>query len=395
MDRIRQSELLQTYRDGLLNDTLRFWFPRCLDRECGGYLTCFDRDGNLLQSDKAVWLQGRIAWLLSTLYDTVERREEWLSFARFGIEFIQNHCIDRDGRLFFWVTREGLPLRKRRYLFSESFAVIALAAYGRAAGDERYGRQAFEMFRLMLRYHETPGLLEPKTNPATRPCKGLAMPMILIATAQELRKSVPDPLCDTVIDRSIAEIESDFLKPEFRCVLEMVGPSGEFYDTFDGRLINPGHSMEAGWFILEEARHRGGDPHLVDLGTQIIDWSFERGWDPEFGGILYFRDAREWPVTEYWHDMKFWWPHNEAIIANLLAYHLTRNEKFSRRHTLVHDWAYSHFPDPAYGEWFAYLRRDGALSSSIKGNMWKGPFHLGRMQWYCWKILEEMIAAGS
>jgi N-acylglucosamine 2-epimerase len=391
MDRTKQLGLLSTYRDGLLGDILPFWFPRCIDREYGGYLTCCDRDGKLLQSDKSVWFQGRIAWLLATLYDTVEKRKEWLDWSRSGINFILDHCIDTDGRLFFWVTREGLPLRKRRYLFSESFAVIALAAYGRASGEEKYTTRALELFRLMLRYHQTPGLLEPKIDPSTRPAKGLAMPMILIVTAQELRKSIQEPVCDEIISRSIEEIEHNFLKPEFRCVLESTGPSGEFYDTFDGRLVNPGHSMEAGWFILEEARFRGNDPHLVELGSRIIDWSFEIGWDEKFGGILYFRDARGWPVTEYWHDMKFWWPHNEAIIANLLAYSMTGDDKFSRRHAQVHEWAYSHFPDPEFGEWFAYLHRDGTVSSGIKGNMWKGPFHLPRMQWYCWRLLEEMM----
>ena len=92
-------------------------------------------DGSLLQSDKSVWVQGRFAWLLATLFDTVERRAEWLELSRHGIDFINRHCFDTDGRMFFSVTREGRPLRKRRYLFSEAFAVIALAAFGRAAGD--------------------------------------------------------------------------------------------------------------------------------------------------------------------------------------------------------------------------------------------------------------------
>ena len=89
--------------------------------------------------------------------------------------------------------------------------------------------------------------------------------------------------------------------------------------------------------------------------------------------------------------MKFWWPHNETIIATLLAYHLTGDEKYSDWHLKTHDWAYNRFPDPEYGEWYGYLHRDGRLSSPLKGNMFKGPFHIPRMQLYCWKLLEEMI----
>jgi N-acylglucosamine 2-epimerase len=266
---------------------------------------------------------------------------------------------------------------------------MAFAAYGKAAGDSSWTQRAFELFKKILFYLKTPGLLEPKILAETRPMKGLAMTMSLISAAQALHKAVEDPLCIKVIDDSIAEIERDFLKPEFHCLLENVGPKGEFYDTLDGRQVNPGHSLEAGWFILDEARRRNNDPHLVKLGTTIIDWSYEIGWDPEFGGLLYFQDAKKLPPTEYWHDMKFWWPHNEAIIATLMAHELTGDSKYLRWHREVHDWAYQHFPDPVHGEWFGYLHRDGSLSTRVKGTMWKGPFHLPRMQLYCWKILEE------
>ncbi|NQU11354.1 AGE family epimerase/isomerase [bacterium] len=384
------SNYLATYRDGLLNDTLPFWLPRSIDREQGGYLTALDGDGSVLCTDKSVWVQGRFAWLLATLYQTVEQRSEWLEYSRHGIDFINRHCVDTDGRLFFCVTRDGRPLRKRRYVFSEAFAVMALAAYGKAAGAEQYVQQACDLFRLMLHHLDTPGLLAAKVNPEVRPMKGLAMSMILLVTAQELRRASGDPLCNEIIERSIAEIERDFLKEEFRCLLETVGPHGEFIDTFDGRVINPGHSIEAGWFILEEARQRGGDPHLVKLGRTIIDWSLALGWDEECGGLYYFRDCRGLPVQEYWQDMKFWWPHNEAIIGTLLAYQLTGDAQYADWHRRIHDWSYRYFPDPEHGEWFGYLHRDGSISTTIKGNMWKGPFHVPRMQWYCWQRLAEM-----
>jgi N-acylglucosamine 2-epimerase len=384
---------LATYRDGLLEDTLPFWLPRAIDREHGGYLTCFDQDGTLLQTDKPVWFQGRFAWLLATLYNTVEKRPEWLDAARHGIQFINERCFDTDGRMFFWLTREGKPLRKRRYLFSECFAVVALAAFGLASGESSYTEQALNLFKLILKYHRTPGLLPPKVNPEVRPMKGLAMPMILLVTAQELRKAVNDPLCTEIIDQCIDEVERHFLKAEFGALLESVGPNGEFYDTFDGRMINPGHSLEMGWFILEEARRRQNDSRLIRLGCRIIDYSYSLGWDGEYGGIFYFRDARGLPCTEYWHDMKFWWPHNEAIIATLLASVLTGDKKYAGWHWQVHDWAYAHFPDKHHGEWFGYLHRDGSVATRLKGNMWKGPFHLPRMQWYCWQLLEELKAS--
>lgn len=385
------ARLIKVYRDGLLNDTLPFWINHCVDREHGGFLFSLDRDGSVLSTDKSIWIHGRFVWLLSTLYTTVEPKEEWLELAKHGLDFLRKYGFDTDGRMFFTVTHEGQPLRKRRYVFSEAFTVAALAAYAKAANDQETAQQALDLFKLIIHYHTTPGLLESKVIPRIRQIKGLAMPMILTVTAQILRETVDDPICHEWIERSIHEVERDFMKEDFQAVLEAVGPNGEFLDTFEGRMICPGHSIEMAWFAMHEAKYRGDDQRLEDIGLRILDWSWEHGWDEDYGGILYYRDAKGLPCTEYWHDMKFWWPHNETIIATLLAYHLTGNEKYLSWYKMVHEWAYSHFPDSEYGEWYGYLHRDGRLSTRLKGNNWKGPFHLPRMQLYCWKLLEEML----
>ena len=171
-------------------------------------------------------------------------------------------------------------------------------------------------------------------------------------------------------------------KPEHGAVLENVSPTGEIIDHFDGRLLNPGHAIEMAWFILHEARQRKDDPRLVKLGVSMLDWMWERGWDQEYGGLYSFCDLQGLPPQELVHQMKYWWPHNEAIIATLLAYRLTGEEYQAERFKQVHAWAHEHFADPEYGEWFGYLNRDGTRSTDLKGNHWKGPFHLPRMQWY-------------
>ncbi len=384
------NDLIRIYRDGLLLDTVPFWQKHSPDREFGGFFTLLDADGTVVGGDKPIWIQGRATWLFSTLYDTVEAKDEWLGLARHGIDFLTRHAFDTDGRMFYSVTRNGSPLRKRRYLFSEAFAAMAYAAYGKAAQSDAAMDRADEIFRLMLRYHTTPGLLEPKIIPATRQLKGISMPMILLGVSQVLRLYRDKPLYREVANDSIAQIRDHFLKPDFRALLENVGLNGEFLDEPVGRMINPGHAIEVAWFILEEARLSGGSAELINLGLQILDWSLDWGWDDVFGGIIYFRDCRNLPCEQYEHDMKLWWPHNEAIYGTLLAYHLSGDIKYLRWHRKVHDWAYAHFPDRQHGEWFGYLHCDGSISSRFKGNMWKGPFHLPRMQLNCWKLLEEI-----
>ncbi|MBN1466359.1 AGE family epimerase/isomerase [candidate division KSB1 bacterium] len=377
----------ENYRRSLFDDVLPFWLDHAVDREQGGFITCLNRDGTIIDTDKGMWQQGRFTWLLATLYNTVEKRQQWLDLARHGIDFLDRYGFDSDGRMFFQVSRSGDPIRKRRYLFSESFAAMAYAAYAKAVGSARYADKAAELFNLFIQYNTTPGLIPAKVNSANRPMKAMGFPMITIATAQVLRDTIEHPAADQWIDRAIAEIQRDFLNHEYQAVLEVVGPQGQFIDHFDGRTLNPGHAIEGAWFILHEAKIRNKDQDLIALGRTMLDWMWRIGWDAEHGGLFYFRDVKGWPAQEYWHDMKFWWPHCEAIIATLLAHHLTKDDKYKAWHKLVHDYTFGHFPDREYGEWFGYLHRDGRLSVPLKGNLWKGPFHIPRMLLYCWQLL--------
>ena len=370
-----------------------FWLRHGLDGEHGGYLTAIDRDGTVIDTDKSIWFQGRGAWMFATLYRTVEPNPEWLDAARSGIEFLRRHGADASGKLYFTVTRDGRPLRMRRYVYSESFAAMANAAYAQATGDARAAEDAAVYFDTYLDHSFTPGRMSPKADPTTRPTKGVGPLMFCLHTAQELRDRLGDVTvrgrtCTEWIDGSIGEIERDFLKPEHEALMEVVGPDGQIIDHFDGRQLNPGHAIECAWFVMHEGRLRG-DQRLVRLGLTILDWMWKWGLDEEFGGILYFRDSRGLPVQEYWHDMKFWWPHCEALIATLLAWRLTGDDKYARWHRQVHDWSFRHFPDLEFGEWYGYLHRDGRISTRLKGNMWKGPYHLPRMLWYCGRLLEE------
>jgi N-acylglucosamine 2-epimerase len=383
-------ELYEFYKHQLLEDTIPFWFPKSYDQEFGGFLLMRDHDGSLLDDDKAVWIQGRATWLLSTLYNTVEKKTEWLDGAKLGYEFLINHCFDEDGKMFFHVTREGKPIRKRRYFFSETFAVIAFSAYAKASGNKDAAEKAREIFGLCLDYSSIPGLIEPKFT-STRPAKGIGVPMIMINTAQQLRETIGDPRCDQWISRWIEEIKNDFVKDDIKCVMEQVSPSGEIIDHIDGRTLNPGHAIEGAWFILHEAKYRNNDPQLIALGCKMIDYMWERGWDTEHGGILYFKDVYNKPVQEYWQDMKFWWPHNEVIIATLLAYCITGDEKYATWHKMVHEYAYKKFHDKKNGEWYGYLHKDGTIAQTAKGNLFKGPFHLPRQEWYCMQLLQEHL----
>jgi N-acylglucosamine 2-epimerase len=394
MNKKRMQSLSESFYSDLVNNTLPFWIEHATDREYGGYTTCLDRKGEMLSPDKPMWVMSRISWLFARLYNDLEPREEWLELARHGIEFIRKYGFDHDGRMFYAVRRDGKPLRKRRYLFTETFGIIALAEYARASGDRDCLRLAKKTMDLVLDLHNKQGALEPKVFPDALKTRGHSMAMIQINTLQILRSADPSRSYNARIDKAIEEVFRYFVKPEKKALLETVGEKGEYLGHLpEGRCVNPGHAIETAWFIMDESRHRS-ELKLIERALPILEWSLELGWDKKYGGILYFVDIEgKQPVQLEW-DMKLWWPHNEAIYATLLAFALTGEKKYEQWFEKILSWSLRHFPDKAYGEWIGYLHRNGTPSLDLKGYYFKGPFHLPRQQLFCHLLLKEMLSSG-
>ena len=337
----------QRYKDDLVNNVMPFWMKYGLDRQNGGVYTCVDRDGTLMDTTKSVWFQGRFGFIAAAAYNNIEQNPEWLAASKSCIDFIIDHCTAPDGRMYFEVTAEGTPLRMRC-------------------------------------------LLPAKYLPNVQ-CQGHSLTMILINTASRLRMAIDDPTLTEQIDTSLHAIKHYFMHPEYKALLETVGPNGEFIDTINGRTINPGHCIETAWFVLEESRHRNWDADLKQIALEILDWSWDWGWDEPYGGIINFRDCKGLPSQDYAQDMKFWWPQTETVIAMLYAYLATGDEKYLERHQLINDWTYKHLPDPEFGEWYGYLHRDGTVAQPAKGNLFKGPFHIPRMLINSFMLCNEIL----
>ena len=380
----------ESYKKDLTENIMPFWMKYGLDRENGGIYTCVDRDGSLMDTTKSVWFQGRFAFICSFAYNNVEKNQEWLDAAKSTLEFIEKHCFDEQGHMYFSVTAEGKPLRKRRYVFSETFAAIAMSEYALATGDQHWAKRAIQVFEDTQRFLATPGFLPAKFEADVK-LQGHSIVMILINVGSCIRKVVNDPKLTQQIDESIEKLKKYFIHPEFKCLLETVGENGEFIDTNMTRTINPGHCIETSWFIMEEAKLRGWDKPMLDMALQVFDWSWDWGWDKQYGGIINFRDCKNLPSQDYSQDMKFWWPQCETIIASLYAYLGTGDEKYLYRHERISEWTYAHFPDAEYGEWYGYLHRDGTVAQPAKGNLYKGPFHIPRMMIKGYMLCQEIL----
>lgn len=386
-------DLKDYYLKMLLDNILPFWLKYAVDKKNGGYYTALDRKGNIIDTDKSVWFQARASWVFSNAYNDFNKNSDYLEAARLGVEFLEKHCFDKDGKMFFRVTSDGKPVIKRkRYFFSETFCLIAYANYARATGNKKYIKKARDLLKLIDKYQNTKGILEPKFNPKTRASISFDVPMIMLSTIQELRKadSSNKEEYNKYIDGIIEKIKV-FVKDDKKAVLEQLNPDGTIQkEHLEGRLLNPGHAIEGAWFVMAEAYERKSDD-LKQLGLKMFDYMWEWGFDKKYGGIIYFQDVLNKPKSEYWHDMKFWWPQNEAAIATLYAYYFTDDKNYIKKHYLIKDFS-EKFLDKEYGEWYGYLHRDGSLSTDLKGNMYKGPFHIPRMYMRCIELIDLILA---
>jgi len=374
----------KVYETELFENIIPFWEEHSPDPVHGGFFNCLDRDGKVYDTRKHIWLQGRQTWFFSTLFNTAEKKQQWLDMATLGIDFLDKFAIRDENRAYFCVNRQGEPLWMQRKIFSECFYVMALAEYGRASGDDSYLKRARNLFDLIWQWKDDLTQVGRPAFSGQPDSISLAIPMILLNLIEVIAGDdwqLWQPKIDRCIKQILLHVHQDR-----QVVFENVAPDGSFINTIEGRLLNPGHAIEAGWFMLHWAM-KLNDETLKNRSVQIIRWSLRRGWDDEHGGIYYFLDSEGYSPTELEWNMKLWWPHTEALYACLLSWSVTNNEQDFRDFENVHNYTFNHFPDREYGEWFGYLDRRGEITHRFKGGPYKGCFHIPRSLLQCVQLL--------
>jgi N-acylglucosamine 2-epimerase len=379
----------QQYRKELFDSVVPFWIQHSPDTEYGGYFTCLDRRGEVYDTDKFMWLQGRQVWLFSMLYNKVEKRQEWLDMAIHGAEFMRKYGRDEQGSWYFSLTREGNPLVQPYSIFTDCFAAMAFSQLNLATGNSEYGETALHTFQNILHRRENPKGQYSKVYTGTRPGKILSIPMILSNLVFELEHLLEPEQIEAVTQYCLHEVTQQFFQSESGLILEMTNPDGSFQDSFEGRLIMPGHSLESMWFLMDLGERTSNEEIIkwaVDRSVHILEY----GWDKKYDGIFYMLDIKGYPTQQLEWDQKLWWVHQEALLAMLKGYMHT--EDFRCWHWLqrLHNYTWSHFRDPEYGEWFGYLNRKGEVLLPLKGGKWKGCFHTPRFLYQGWRAFENI-----
>lgn len=379
-------QLADLYKTALLNDVLPFWQKHSIDPQ-GGYFTCLDRAGNVYDTDKFIWLQNRQVWMFSMLCSRLEQRSDWLQIAEHGAKFLAEHGRDAEGNWYFSLDRSGQPLIQPYNIFSDCFAAMAFSQFALASGQDWAREVALQAYQNVLRRQNNPKGTYNKAYPGTRSMKGLSVPMILANLTLEMEWLLPKETLEQVLQATVQEVMTDFLDQNL--LYENVALDGSHIDSFEGRLINPGHGIEAMWFMMDIA-DRSNNLDLINQCVDVVINTLDFAWDQTYGGIYYFLDIKGNPTQQLEWDQKLWWVHVETLVALVMGYRLTGRAECWNWYEKVHNYSWSHFADREHGEWFGYLNRRGEVLLNLKGGKWKGCFHVPRSMYLCWQEFEKL-----
>lgn len=369
---------IERYEKELIDSVIPFWEEHCVDKEFGGYFTSLDRDGSVYDTEKYMWMQWRIVYMFATFYASSYRQERWLDIAKQGFDFLTEHGKSADGTYYFALNRQGEPTMAPSNIFSDCFAAMGAAALYKATGDARYKAEADSAMHNYIRRMDNPKGRWEKAQPAKAKRLSHGHFMILANLCSVMKDCLGTDEYEADCRRAVGTVLEKFWSDEHQVLFENVNPDGTFdLTSCEGRFINPGHGLESMWFVMNYAE-RIGDQAMIRKAADIVKALLTFGKDKEYGGIYYFMDVLNKPHLELQWDMKLWWPHNEAILATLFAYRLTGETYYLDQFKEIDQWAWAHFKDPEYPEWFAYLNRRGEPTHMLKGGKWKTMFHLPR-----------------
>jgi N-acylglucosamine 2-epimerase len=384
-------EYAQRYRRELTESVIPFWLGHSLDQQHGGMFTCLDRDGTIYDTKKYIWLQGRGMWMFARLYNEFDPRPEYLAASKQILEYVQQHAYDNEGRLYFSLTREGQPFFYQRKPYGAVFVMLGLLEYGKATGQQQYIDQAADLFWKIDGWIKNPLSMGRPDLAGNPPVSNLANVMVLASIAIELARVSDDPRYLQVMRNAMDDVVKHY-DAKNRILIENVPLDGRNISEWpEGRLFNPGHSIEVAWFLLHMLEFIPSEFHR-QLALDALEGSLEYGWDAQYGGITYFMDTAGLPTLQLESNMKLWWPHTEALYALVLAYTLTGEQRWLDWLQKVDDYSFSHFADRQYGEWFGYLDRRGDIALNSKGGNYKGFFHLPRALLFSIQAIEKAHA---
>lgn len=389
-------KILTSHQDIYINQLkqcLGFWSTYGYDEELGGFTTYLDQKGNRFSTDKSVWALGRGIGTFAYAYQYIDQNPIFLSVAEASFEFMKKYAYDQDDRMYFLLTKDGKPIQKRRYWFSETFAATGSIQLYAVTNNKKYLDVAVQSYETLRNLYYHP--LESSSKYISTTINGLSLApsMILLKTAQIMRNydTARKAIYNEDIDFAIKRIINNHYSEKDKSVYEFVSLLPNQNKSPRDRLINPGHAIEAAWFLLDEYLENPEKyPELLPISENIVNWMVDKGWDPQYGGLLSFVDSEGFPPEQLEWDMKLWWPQTELMIASLKLYLITNKSEYFDLYIRTFDYLFKYFKIDEL-EWIGYLHRDNSPASFLKGNLFKGPFHIPRMLSINYLLIKEYL----
>ena len=392
------SEIIRRNERELLDSIVPFWERFSPDRAGGGFFNLLDRDGSVIDPGKFSRMQWRTSYMFARLYNSEYRGgERWLELARRGFEFCIGKMRREDGFYEPFLGAGIFPGGRRPMpggggmpgVLTMSYAVAACAELYHASGEEQHRTEALSAFNLLRQGIET---LENPPEPSAfsrRRMLGVHMHFLLACTAVLNRIGDADGTIRAQIEAEFNAVTM-FRNPEMKFWFEYRGSDGAFdLDNSFGRTITVGHGFETLSFLTQALRVVGGHEELLARIPGWIAEVFEYGWDRRRGGVFLCIDALGRSRLEPSGCLKPWWPQTEAMLALVNGYVLSRDSWFLDRYEEVSAWAFAHFRDPEYPEWFSEVSLEGAPAGLAKGLPYKTFYHLPRALFYTAQLLKR------
>ena len=395
---------IETY---LVDALLPFWIERAPDRECGGFLTYFDRDGSRTgETTKTFLMQIRMLYTMASAHRAGYGGGRCGELARMGAEFILDHYWDEQNDGWIWIAdRKGNPTCSGKIGYGQVFGVYAFSEYALATGDERGLDAAIQTYAAICNHMadtQRGGLFElcePDWRPAP-PGKGggdrksLDVHMHMMEALTDLYELTRHPTHRRRLLEVIELITTRMLDPRTRLgyiqfSLDFEPLPAILFDVQWGRDAEPadgqarplnhtsyGHNMEFLWLLLHAADVLGQPRETYrDIARAICDHCVRCGVDHELGGV-FAEGPMDGPTTL---TEKQFWQHPEVMIGLLDALAMFGDETYWDAFTKVTDFVFDKFINFAGGgEWYERLDREGNVVDGDLGHGWKISYHTVR-----------------
>jgi N-acylglucosamine 2-epimerase len=382
-----KNNILEKYnfcKNHLLNEIMPFWEERTYDKKWGGYLTCFDRKGDITDTNKYIWFQGRQLWMFSALYNQFHEKK-WLDLAAHGRKYLVEEAYAKDGRWNYQLDQKGNVTEGTISIFTDLFVLSGLAEFAIAADSDIDIDLISRAYKKIEENVYNPDFKDIYHNTWSPKYKRHSVYMITMIVAPIVGKLLGDDRTRPLIDHCLENILYLFAKDEHEALFESIGKKGEYIDESEGHIIYPGHVFESCWACIQEGRRRK-DKSIVDRAVQIVDWVYKKSVDNEYGGIYSYLDATsdepeqlDWnkETNMSWHDKNFWVNAEAIAITSIVAMEKQSKKYFDNFNSIL-NWCYQKFYDHEYGEWYAELYRNGSIKLADKGTKWKAAYHVPR-----------------